>query len=306
MRLDAHLHFWRPACGFDNRPIADHQAYRRDFLPGDVQPALDAGKIDGVILVQTCPQVAETDWLLDLAAGAPRVLGVTAWVDLDVPGADLSSLVDQPLVVGLRAQLRRIADSAFLARPHVVANLATAMDAGLNVTLLAEARHYGHVIDTLPRLPDGPVTLNHLGLPFPGVDRAEWRALMHAFAARPQAYVQLSGLPFLYGARWREQAAGELMVEALDILGPERLLFASDWPMMLRFASYGDWVDAVVDCLASGGLSAAEREAIFATNTLAANPRIDPGRLARQRPTSACAIPKCLTENPSPRSGDCR
>ena len=38
MRIDAHLHFWRPACNFDNRPIADNAFYRRDFLPADVIP----------------------------------------------------------------------------------------------------------------------------------------------------------------------------------------------------------------------------------------------------------------------------
>jgi len=36
MRIDAHIHFWRPERGFDNRPVADHEAYRRDFLPRHV------------------------------------------------------------------------------------------------------------------------------------------------------------------------------------------------------------------------------------------------------------------------------
>jgi len=62
MRIDAHLHFWKPECGFDNRPIADQAAYRRDFLPADVLPELDACRIDGAILVQTAPQTEESDW----------------------------------------------------------------------------------------------------------------------------------------------------------------------------------------------------------------------------------------------------
>jgi len=184
MRIDAHLHFWRPACGFDNRPVADHEAYRRDFLPADVAPDLDACRIDGVILVQTCPQTEETDWLLDLAAGEPRVLGVTAWVDLDTASCDLEALVARPKVVGIRAQLRRVADPAFVSRPRVVANLGDALHAGLNVTFLAEARHYDYLAPVLGQLPEGPVTLNHLGLPFPDVDRSAWRVAMRNFARR--------------------------------------------------------------------------------------------------------------------------
>ena len=51
----------------------------------------------------------------------------------------------RPKVVGIRAQLRRVADTAFVTRPAVVANLAAALSAGLNVTVLAEARHYLHL-----------------------------------------------------------------------------------------------------------------------------------------------------------------
>ena len=276
MRIDAHLHFWRPACGFDNRPVADHQAYRRDFLPTDVAPDLEACGIDGAILVQTCPQAEETDWLLDLAVREARVVGVTGWVDLQAPRRDFGPLLAQPKVVGIRAQLRRIPDSAFVEREPVVANLGAALRSGLGVTILAEARHYAPVARLLARLPDGPVTLNHLGLPFPEVDRAAWRAFMKALAAREQSFVQLSGLPFLYGAAWREPHAQALLDQALDILGPGRLMFASDWPMLTRFARYGEWTRAVEDFLETRRLAPRDRDAILGGNALRANPRLDP------------------------------
>lgn len=280
MRIDAHVHFWQPACGFDNRPIADQAAYRRDYLPHHLAPSLEACRIDGVVLVQTCPQTAETDWLLALATDEPRVLGVTAWVDLDGPPCDFDALAARPKVVGIRAQLRRVADPAFIERPNVVANLRAALDAGLNVTILAEARHYLHLASVLPRLPRGPVTLNHLGLPFPAVERATWRAAMRAFARRPDLDVQLSGLPFLFGDAWRQDHARALLDDALDIFGPGRLMFASDWPMMLRFATYEAWVEAVETFMARRGLSAAEQSAMLAGNVRRANPRL---QIAAQR-----------------------
>ena len=282
MRIDAHLHYWRPACGFDNRPIADNEAYRRDFLPADVAPDLDASGIDAAILVQSAPQVEETDWLVALAADEPRVVGITGWVDLDAPRCDFETLRAKPKVVGIRAQLRRIADTAFVERDAVAANLGAALRSGLGVTILAEARHYAHVGRVLRRLPDGPVTLNHLGLPFPDVDRDAWRAFMTACASRDDTFVQLSGLPFLYGAAWREPHAHALLDQALDILGPGRLMFASDWPMLTRFARYGDWVRAVEAFGERRALSSRERDAIFGGNALRANPRLDPATIPVQ------------------------
>jgi L-fuconolactonase len=283
VRIDAHLHFWSPDCGFDNRPVADHEAYRREFLPQHVDADLDATGIDGVVLVQTCPQVEESAWLLERFAAHPRVLGVTAWVDLDAGGCDFAPLLAQPAVVGIRAQLRRIADAAFVLRPRVVAHLGEALRAGLNVTILAEARHYRTVATALQRLPDGPVTVNHLALPFPDVDRSAWRTFLQALARRPGTFVQLSGLPFLHGARWRDADAQRVLDEALDILTPSRLMFASDWPMMLRFATYADWVRCVEALLASRGTSVAEQDAVWAGNVLRATPRLAARVPATQR-----------------------
>lgn len=275
MRIDAHVHYWKPECGFDNRPIKDHEAYRRDFLPADLEPALVANHIDAVLLVQTAPQTEETDWLIALAGHDARVLGVTAWVDLDAEHVDFAALRARPKVVGIRAQLRRIADPAFVARPNVVRNLAAALDAKLGVTILAEPRHYAYLHDVLRALPEGPITLNHLGLAFPDSDREAWREAMRGFATRDRLFVQLSGLPFLYGERWRGLQAKALVDDAFAILGPERLMFASDWPMLTRFATYGEWVHYVDAYLDAHDVAALARDAIYSRNVRLANPLLE-------------------------------
>lgn len=274
MRIDAHVHFWLPAHGFDNKPIADHAAYRRDFLPADVEPEWASCGIDGVILVQTCPQVEETAWLCDLADRHPMIIGVTGWVDLDDPRCDFDALLARRKLIGIRAQLRRIADPAFIERPQVLRNLSAALRAGLAVTILAEQRHYASAARALDALPEGPITINHLGLRFPDVEADAWRDTLRCFARRNDVFVQLSGLPFLFGERWRDDAARAVLDEALDLVGPQRLVFASDWPMLVRFASYGEWVRSVERFLADRRLDASDIAAIFGGNALRANPRL--------------------------------
>jgi L-fuconolactonase len=276
MRIDAHLHFWRPDCGFDNRPIADNAAYRRDFMPDDVRPAMTAAGIDAAVLVQSAPQVEETAWNVDLARGIDWIAGITGWVDLDAEAVDCDALCRMPKIVGVRAQLRRIADDAFVSRPRVIANMRRVLEAGLSLTLLIEHRHYTLVTGVVDRLGPGPVIVNHLALAFADVPRDEWRTTMRRLASRDATYLQLSGVPFLYGPSWRDNADAEtLMDEALDIFGPGRLLFASDWPMMVRFTDYRQWVEAVESLLAKHNHSTAEIDAVFGGNARAAHSRLE-------------------------------
>jgi L-fuconolactonase len=97
---------------------------------------------------------------------------------------------------------------------------------------------------------------------------------MRTFARRADFNVQLSGLPFLYGDAWQQDHARALLDDALAIFGPDRLMFASDWPMMLRFATYEAWVHAVEAFMAKRGLSSRQQEAILAENVRRANPRM--------------------------------
>ena len=278
MRIDAHLHCWKPACGFDNRPVADHAFYRRDFLMQDVAGDLAQSRIDAAVLVQTCPQAAETQWLLNLARDDARIVGVTGWVDLDTPAVDYAPLVAERKLVGIRAQLRRVADDGFVLRAQVMRNLAAALDAGLAVTMLAEPRHYAALARVLDELPPGPLLFNHLGMPTPETDRRTWRETLARLVRRPQTYVQLSGLPFLFGDAWRRPDVQSMLDEAFDAVGAQRLVFASDWPMLLRFASYGDWAACVEGFLARRAADAATIADIFGGNLARAMPRLSPPR----------------------------
>jgi predicted TIM-barrel fold metal-dependent hydrolase len=107
--------------------------------------------------------------------------------------------------------------------------------------------------------------------------------LLRNFARRPATYVQLSGLPFLFQARWRDVDARSVLDDALDILGPRRMLFASDYPMLLRFATYGEWVQYVDEYVAARRLTADESAAVMAGNAREANPRLDVPRTATAR-----------------------
>ena len=66
---------------------------------------------------------------------------------------------------------------------------------------------------------------------------------------------------------WRPDDLQPFVDQALDVFGPDRLLFGSDWPVCLLAATYSEVLDAARVTLA--GLSSAERAAVFGGNAVA-------------------------------------
>ena len=76
--IDAHQHFWRLDRG-DYFWIDDSVAkIRRDFLPENLSGEMREAGVSHTILVQATETVAETEFMLSLAADHPTIAGVVA------------------------------------------------------------------------------------------------------------------------------------------------------------------------------------------------------------------------------------
>ena len=64
MMIDAHQHFWFYTPERDTWITDDMAVIRRDFLPADLEPILQANGIDGCVAVQADQSEAETQFLL--------------------------------------------------------------------------------------------------------------------------------------------------------------------------------------------------------------------------------------------------
>ncbi len=117
-KLDAHQHFWALERG-DYRWLTPALApLYREFRPQDLSPRLTANGIDGTILVQAAPTVAETEYLLTLADRNEFIRGVVGWVDFEADHAakDIARLATHPKLVGLRPMIQDIGDDDWMLR----------------------------------------------------------------------------------------------------------------------------------------------------------------------------------------------
>jgi predicted TIM-barrel fold metal-dependent hydrolase len=113
--------------------------------------------------------------------------------------------------------------------------------------------------------PDLRVALNHTGFPWdrsaPGL--ALWRKGMKALAASQQVHCKLSCLCLLEGA-WDYEGNRRIVLEAIDIFGVERCMFASNFPVDGLRVSFARMFDDFKRM--TSGLSAAERRGLFHDN----------------------------------------
>jgi L-fuconolactonase len=264
VRIDAHQHFWR----FD--PIRDAwitpamDVIRRDFLPDDLAPHLHAVKVDGVVAVQADQSDAETAFLLDLAAHHAFVRGVVGWIDLRA--ADLTSQLarfrDAESLKGFR-HIAQAEPDDFLARPEVIAGVQTLGRHGYSYDVLVYPRQVPAAAQLAAACPDTTLVLDHCAKPpIATGDLTTWRRDLARLAEHEHVSCKLSGL--VTEASWRDWRYDQLepvLDTALDLFGPARLMFGSDWPVCLLAASYGQ-VYAALERWASR-LSAAEQAEIF-------------------------------------------
>jgi L-fuconolactonase len=265
--IDAHQHFWQLSQPFDYAWL-DAPALapiRRDYLPEDLAPQLQAAGVARSIFVQTQHNLDENRWILRLADTHPFLAGVVGWVDLASPACEdqLGEFRAHPRFLGVRHVVQDEPDDDFLIRPEILRGLATLEKHGVPFDLLLHVRHLRHVPNLARALPDLPMVIDHLAKPrIRDRSISDWLPDFRAAAVFPNVHCKLSGM--VTEADWRSWTAADLrpyVQHALELFGPDRLMFGSDWPVCELAATYGEVKQALDDAI--GPIAPAERAAIF-------------------------------------------
>jgi len=95
--------------------------------------------------------------------------------------------------------------------------------------------------EVLARVPQVPVVVDHLGSPYDTSPEglATWHAGMAALAALPHVQVKLGGYAMFFRSDLRP-VARDLTQAAVGMFGPERAMFASNFPVDRLHLRYAD------------------------------------------------------------------
>ncbi|WBB46768.1 amidohydrolase family protein [Verrucosispora sp. WMMA2044] len=268
--VDAHHHLWvrarHPQPWIDPVTMA---AIDADFELADLAPLARSAGVTATVVVQSIASARETVDLLRVAADDVLVGGVVGWVDLtadDVPDR-LDRLRAAPggrHLVGIRHLVQSETDPAYLDRPDVRRGIAAVGAAGLVFDLLVRQHQLPMAARLAHDLPDVRFVLDHLGKPALGTPEFDnWKRDLRVLAEAPNTTAKVSGLTTeVPRSPWTVADLRPPVDHALDVFGPRRLMFGSDWPVSLLATSYARWVAAVTELL--GDLDPTDRAAFWA------------------------------------------
>ncbi len=244
MIVDAHHHLWDLSHGY--AWLDDLPKIQRTFTMADLTPILAANGVGGTILVEAglC-RPEEVTAFLGLAQEHDQIAGVVGWCDVEDP-----HLPDgEPWLIGARSQIQGESDPDYLYRPTVLAGLRTLAAKGIAFDLVVRVDQLRACAEAAAATPELTFVLDHLGKPSirDGADGlAGWRAAIAPLAARPNVFAKLSGLVTEADHEsWQPADLRPFVDTALELFGPDRLMFGSDWPVCLLASSYERWLDTL-------------------------------------------------------------
>ena len=269
MKIDAHQHYWHPARGdYDWMPM-DNPVLARPYGPADLEPALAQAGIDQTIIVQAAATVQETEYLLGMADTHDSVAGVVGWVDFENPAdrLHLERLAGHPKFLGVRPMLQDIPDDDWMLRDDIQWAFQALIDLDLTLDALGFPQHLDNFHTLLTRYPTMRVVIDHCMKPQIAKDPAgfdAWAAGMTRLATDTQAFCKLSGLVTEASEDWSVEDLKPYANHVLNVFGPDRVMWGSDWPVCRLRGEYADWIQAAETLLQ--GYSEKERAAVFGEN----------------------------------------
>lgn len=253
--VDAHQHFWDPTRNHHpwlSGEIAvpfrygDYAAIRRPYLPPDY--FADAGRHDvrATVYVETewdpSDPLGETRYATSLAArhGVPNAVVAQAWLDHDDAADVLAGQAAFDLVRSVRHKPGGPDCPGDVAPGHRTLMSNERWRAGyaelerlhLHFDLQTPWWNLWEAIELARDFPATTIVLNHTGLPSdrstPGL--AGWHRAMGALADEPNVVVKVSGLG-RPGIPWTAEDNHWIVHETIAMFGPERVMFASNFPV---------------------------------------------------------------------------
>ncbi|MNO42717.1 Amidohydrolase [compost metagenome] len=269
MRIDAHQHYWKIARNDYGWITSEIPVLFRDYLPSDLAPHLQKHGISRTILVQAAPTVEETGYILGLSDQADSIAGVVGWLDLENPSykAQYRRFREHQKFTGIRVMIQEMDDPGILLSTPYVEALSYFAEEDLPVDLLVLADQLPQLAELLERVPGLRGVIDHLAKPPIASGRLEpWRSHMAEIAQHPGIYCKLSGMVTEADPQgWTQEDFAAYVRGVLDLFGPERLMFGSDWPVCLMAATYDEVIEVLRQILQER-LSPQEMEPIFGAN----------------------------------------
>ncbi|MEQ1899201.1 MAG: amidohydrolase family protein [Devosia sp.] len=278
--IDTHLHVWDQTrlkySAFDGSPLFNHPYHVEDYRR-------DCGKVEVEAMVfLECyadfwegggQYLEEIEFVEDEQKRDPRIKAIIPMAPVEW-GTKVVPILDRmrdehPSVRGIRRIMEFDADpraltmsAGFIEGVNLLETYGWSFDINPNYTQM------GFIRDWVPKISQGvPLILDHCGKP--GIKQgaiAQYREDVKDLARHPNMWIKLSDLPPYAGPNWTADDLRPYIEATLEAFGPERTIYAGDYPILLQSTSLTEWVELLDAAFFDLGLSEAETRKIYRDN----------------------------------------
>ena len=269
MVIDTHVHFWHYDKKRDAWITDKMKTLQEDYLPQTISGTFRRNGIDGCIAVQADQSELETLFLKELSVTHEIIKGVIGWVDLQSEKLEerLHYFSQFNIIKGWRHIVQGEADD-FLIRPAFQRGISLLQAFNYTYDILIYPRQLKSTLEFVSKFPDQKMVIDHCAKPEVAAKKIDdWATLLSEIARHPNVYCKLSGL--FTEAKWKEWSPAEFY-PYLDVVfkafGTDRLLFGSDWPVILLSGIYVQWKSLLEKYMEH--FAEEEKEKIFGSNAV--------------------------------------
>ena len=260
--VDAHHHLWDlDACHYPwlmqkgvVRFFGDPAPIQRNYLPDELRSDASnydlAASVHIQVGVADGDEVKESQWLTSMGEECGIAGAIVAFCDLSADNASevLTQQAAFDRVRGIRQIVGRSAEEdaqsgsgGLLSDEQWLRNLSLLRQLNLSFDLQLIPQQMQKITTILRDLPGLRVALCHCGSPWdqstPGLE--SWREGLSSLAELPDVVCKISGLS-MFNHNWMIEDVRWIIESCIDVFGPERCMFGSNFPVDKLHKTYDD------------------------------------------------------------------
>ncbi len=277
--IDTHLHVWDQTrlkySAFDGHPL-----FGKPYHVEDYRKACGKVEVEAMVFLECYADfwegggqyIEEIEFVEDEQKRDPGIKAIIPMAPLEW-GNKVEPMLRQmrdhhPSVRGIRRIMEFDADpraltmsDGFIEGVNLLGKFGWSFDINPNYTQMDFIREFA------TRIHGVPMILDHCGKP--GIKQGkieQFREDMNDLARHPDMWVKLSDLPPYASENWTEEELRPYIVATLEAFGPERTIYAGDYPILLQSLTLPRWVEVLDNAFADLGLSETETRKIYRDN----------------------------------------
>ncbi|MEO8852856.1 MAG: amidohydrolase family protein [Ginsengibacter sp.] len=267
--IDTHVHFWKYNKIKDAWITDDMKILQKNFLPEDLKPVLEENKVNGVIAVQADQSENENEFLIDLSTNNSFIKGIVGWVDFQNENIEnkLVYYSKFPVIKGFR-HIVQGEPNGFLKNENFLRGIELLQKYNFTYDVLIYENQLPEATEFVNKFPGQKFIIDHFAKPDirnGSIDK--WKINIEEISKNKNVYCKLSGLTSeAHWNAWEEKDFYPYLDVVFDNFGTDKLVFGSDWPVVLISGGYLKWKTLLQNYMSD--LSMEAKEKVFERNAI--------------------------------------